>query len=284
METEVQLNELRQELSRHLDAQRTELFGAVDPAWVEYSKEYFWDDAQQILRIHDLERYGFMPGSSKVLDMAAGCGQLMQYGAKAGYDIWGVEPERWKLDLIRNKFRLLGLIEAENKLFEGMGESLPFDDDSFDCTTTFQTLEHVQDPFKVMQEMVRVTRVGGGIYIRCPDYRSTFEAHYRLPWLPLFPHKLAGVYLKLMHRPVAGLASLQYVTVPRIMKMIRRLEESGVRLLVFNDDRIQFENKLSRRGIPSFPFAYEMWRIKRGLGRLFREEASANLFIRIEAK
>lgn len=145
-------------------------------------------------------------------------------------------------------------------------------------------MEHVQDPLRVLQEMVRVTRQGGGIYIRCPDYRSTFEAHYQLPWLPMFPRKIARLYLKLLGRPEAGLGTIQYVTGPRVLAMLRGLEKEGVKLQVFEDGRIQFENILHRRGIPAFPCAYGLWRTKRGLARLFREEASVNLFIRIEAK
>lgn len=122
MERDKRLAELKRELARRLDEQRVEYFGAVNPEWAAYATEYFWDDAQQGLRIQDLVRYGFLPGRSRVLDLAAGCGQLMQYGCRMGYDIWGLEPERWKLDLVREKFRLLGLHEAEKNCSREWGK------------------------------------------------------------------------------------------------------------------------------------------------------------------
>lgn len=41
------------------------------------------------------------------------------------------------------------------------GEELPFKDDSFDLVVSFQVLEHVRKPWKVVDECYRVTKKGG---------------------------------------------------------------------------------------------------------------------------
>lgn len=46
--------------------------------------------------------------------------------------------------------------------------ALPFRDGSFDVVITQETLEHVADPFKAMDEMVRVLRSGGVLYCQLP--------------------------------------------------------------------------------------------------------------------
>jgi SAM-dependent methyltransferase len=276
---------LRAHLRAHLAGQREQQFGRVDPAWIEYAENYFWDETQQDFRIEDLRRYGFLPGRAKVLDLAGGCGQFLLRALQHGYDCLGVEPEAWKLDFINQKMRLYEMPpEDAERMVTGVGERLPFVDNSFDCVSSYQTLEHVKDPRQVIAEMVRVTRPGGGIHLRCPDYRSTFEAHYQLPWLPLMPRALARAYLGLLGRPTEGLDSIRYVTGPRIRGWLRDIERKSARLVVFDDSRIRFENKLRRRGLPCVPGGYSLWRMLNYVYYLFRRESSVNIFIRVMAK
>ncbi|MBE0627717.1 MAG: methyltransferase domain-containing protein [Burkholderiales bacterium] len=276
---------LRARLRAQLAGQREQQFGRVNPTWIEYAEDYFWDESQQEFRIEDLRRFGFQPGQAKVLDLAAGCGQFLLRALHHGYDCLGLEPEAWKVDFVNQKMRLREMPpEYEGRMITGVGEHLPFVDDSFDCVTSYQTLEHVQDPRRVIAEMVRVTRPGGGIHLRCPDYRSTFEAHYQLPWLPLMPRPLARAYLRLLGRPAEGLDGIRYVTRPRILGWLRELEHADVRLVIFDDNRIRFENNLRRRGVPCLPGSYTLWRVLNYVYCLFRRESSVNIFIRVMAK
>jgi SAM-dependent methyltransferase len=47
-------------------------------------------------------------------------------------------------------------------------ESIPLPDCSIDLVVTQETLEHVEDPFKAMQEIFRVLKPGGTIYLQLP--------------------------------------------------------------------------------------------------------------------
>jgi ubiquinone/menaquinone biosynthesis C-methylase UbiE len=261
-------------------------FGNVGEHWVEYAVSYFLDTKVQERRIADLVEYGFGP-ASKVLDVAAGCGQFMFKALDAGYDCYGIEPEDWKLDYVCKKLLQSGRPSSDTtRIVSGVGESLPFPDDFFDGVSSLNTLEHVQDPRKVISEMLRVVKVGGGVHIRCPDYRSTVEGHYRLPWLPLMPRALAKLYLRLLGRPVLGLRHIQYVTKPRIKRWLTDIEreQNGLRLIVFDGERIGFENELRRRRLPLFPSAFFIWKLARFIGHMFRKKMSVNVFVRVVAK
>jgi ubiquinone/menaquinone biosynthesis C-methylase UbiE len=285
-ESAISLANLRRELAVHLEQDRAAHFGNVHPEWIHYAEDYFWDESHQAFRILDLERYGFMPGLAKVLDLAGGCGQFLLFASKAGYDCWALEPEAWKLEFVRDKIRLMGFDATwSEKMTAGVGERIPFDDNFFDCVSTYQTLEHVDDPHQVLSEMIRVTKVGGGIYIRCPDYRSTFEAHYQLPWLPLFPRGLAKCYLALLGRPTKGLDTIRYVTKRSIENSLAKMEKGkNLRVMVIDDDRVHFMNALRRRRLPALPGLYETWLGWRHLKSLFKSEQSVNLFVRVVAK
>jgi SAM-dependent methyltransferase len=50
----------------------------------------------------------------------------------------------------------------------GVGESLPFKDNSFDAVISVAVLEHVRDPFSCAEEIVRVLKPGGKLFCVVP--------------------------------------------------------------------------------------------------------------------
>lgn len=50
----------------------------------------------------------------------------------------------------------------------GVGEELPFSDDSFDAVFSLSVLEHVKDPFRCAREIARVLKPGGDLYCVVP--------------------------------------------------------------------------------------------------------------------
>ena len=65
------------------------------------------------------------------------------------------------------------------------GESVPLDDESVDFIYSFEVLEHVQDPYKVLSEIYRLLKKGGKAYISTCNYDSFYEGHYKRFWNPL---------------------------------------------------------------------------------------------------
>ena len=43
--------------------------------------------------MQDLIANGFIPGKTRILDVAAGYGQYLCYSSRFGYDCYGLEPE-----------------------------------------------------------------------------------------------------------------------------------------------------------------------------------------------
>jgi SAM-dependent methyltransferase len=232
------------------------LDGVVD-AWMS-------DDRNSKHRFDAIERE--LPGKKRVLDLASGCGSAVFYGLLNGYDMAGIDPETWKHTFNAMKANELGYPPKWLDRFQiGVGERLPYDDDAFDCVTSYQTLEHVQDLDRVVGEMLRVTRAGGGLHIQCPDYRGSFEGHYRLPWLPLMPRVLAKAYLGALGRPLAGLDTLNYVTPRRLAASFAAQEQRRPGL------RLRF---VHRGGRP----------LRTRVRSVFREEWNIDTFVHVLAK
>ena len=54
--------------------------------------------------------------------------------------------------------------------------TLPFKNNIFECVTSFFVLEHTQDPQRVVEEMVRVTKINGKIFILAPNFGAPNRA------------------------------------------------------------------------------------------------------------
>jgi SAM-dependent methyltransferase len=107
-------------------------------------------------------------------------------------------------------------------VLQGIGEKLPFPDNSFDVVASYQVLEHVHDPARVVAEVARVLKRGGLFHFSTPNYMAFWEPHYKIFWLPLMPKWLGRVYLRLRGRQSGFLAHLNYVNPLNIRRFLRK--------------------------------------------------------------
>jgi 2-polyprenyl-3-methyl-5-hydroxy-6-metoxy-1,4-benzoquinol methylase len=218
------LAELRQFMTAHVrdDAARFYGLGSSHYAYLETVIDRWFDDSSNYdgrWAMFDarLGRVG------KVLDMSSGCGTFVLHGLRHGRDVWGIEPEDWKLEYFRQKAALLDLPEATSRrIVKAFGESLPFADATFDVVTSYQTIEHVADVGACIDELLRVVKPGGVVHLSSPDYQSFFEPHYRVPFLPTMRKDLAARYLSLLGRPTLGLKYLNWVTDRSVVELLNR--------------------------------------------------------------
>ncbi|NTW43890.1 MAG: class I SAM-dependent methyltransferase [Anaerolineaceae bacterium] len=59
----------------------------------------------------------------------------------------------------------------------GVGEKLPFPDDYFDLVLSNEVIEHVNNDYQVIKEMVRTLKPTGRIVLFCPNRGYPFETH-----------------------------------------------------------------------------------------------------------
>jgi len=199
-------------------------FGCSDPKWLNRAVDNWMNDKSNSKWIYELIEENFkIKKGCKILDMASGCGTFVFYGLNNRYNVYGIEPEEWKNEVVKIKIDLYNYpIKWQNHFLNAFGENLPFPNKYFDIVSSYQTLEHVSNVKICLQEIFRVTKDKGIIFLHFPDYRSWFEAHYRLPWIPLFPKKIAKIYLKMMNKPTLGLDSINYVTKKNVINSIKK--------------------------------------------------------------
>lgn len=77
----------------------------------------------------------------------------------------------------------------------GSGLQLPFADDSVDVAYSSNVLEHVEQPWRMAEEMLRVTRPGGLIFLSYTVWYGPWGGHETAPW-----HYLSGGYARRRYR------------------------------------------------------------------------------------
>ena len=124
-----------------------------------------------------LRRWSDLRGAD-VLDIGGGPGYFADAFTDAGARYAGVEPDAGELTsrggVARNTIR-------------GSGLDLPIATGSADITFSSNVLEHVPDPRRMAEEMLRVTRPRGVVFLSWTPWLSPWGGHETSPW-----HYLGG--------------------------------------------------------------------------------------------
>jgi ubiquinone/menaquinone biosynthesis C-methylase UbiE len=122
----------------------------------------------------------------RILDIGCGAGNmahhLAQYGTVIGLD---------------NNPRPLGVaVQRGLDVCQGLGDGLPFADESFDIVALLDTIEHIPDELETLHECYRVLKPGGKLLITVPafmwlwSYNDEINAHQRRYTAPELQQKL----------------------------------------------------------------------------------------------
>jgi len=178
----------------------------------------------------------------KLLEVGSGFGNFLLIARQRyNIDAYGVEPSSdgfGESDSIARKILLDNGIDP-GVIVSGKGEALPFPDNSFDICYSSNVLEHVDDPQKVINEMVRVTKSGGIIQIVVPNYGSFFEGHYAMFYLPYQPKWLWKLWLRFVSRRDTAFVdtlrtNLNYFSMKRMVASLFR--DGKVEVLSWGDE------------------------------------------------
>ena len=150
----------------------------------------------------------------RILEIGAGVGLALtvanlRYGAEA----FGIEPAETEyagtLALAGDILEYHGL--PRNSVQGGVGEKLPYPDNTFDAVISSNVIEHVQNPEQVIDESLRILKPGGILQFIIPNYGSWWEGHYGVLWLPNMPLWLGKLYVRLYGRDPSFLDTLRFI-------------------------------------------------------------------------
>lgn len=151
------------ELAASNDGYDPDRFGAILPI----ENEHFLRRARNRLFTWSLQKY--FPQATNFLEIGSGIGVVLKALRMSFPELvlWGTEIYSAGLKTI-----------VENvpgvRVFQADARRLPFREE-FDVIGAFDVLEHIDDDVKVLREMHRATRPGGGILVSVPQHPSLWS-------------------------------------------------------------------------------------------------------------
>jgi SAM-dependent methyltransferase len=131
--------------------------------------------------VHQLAHHADLAGAT-VLDVGGGPGYFSSAFRAAGARYLGLEPDAGEM---------AARGEPEPGTVRGSGEALPVRTGAVDVCYSSNVLEHVPDPWLMAEEMVRVTRPGGTVFISYTVWYGPWGGHETAPW-----HYLGGRFAR----------------------------------------------------------------------------------------
>jgi len=132
----------------------------------------------------------------KILDLGFGKGNILKDFIKNGcIDVSGIDSCMDRVtELYRDGFGV----------WQGHGEEMPYEEDSFDFINCNMVTEHCEDPYKLVSECYRVLRTGGKMYITFCNRLGWYDGHYKMRGINWLPRKWADPVYHLLgkKRPV----------------------------------------------------------------------------------
>jgi SAM-dependent methyltransferase len=140
--------------------------GRWGPLWGARPADWALTEDQQIPTYEEaLRRVGLEPGQ-RVLDIGCGAGACLRLVAERGGEPHGIDASEALIELARKR-----LPNADLRL--GEMEDLPWEDDSFDLVTGFNSFFFADDMVAALREAGRVARPGAAVVVQ------TWGAHER---------------------------------------------------------------------------------------------------------
>lgn len=129
------------------------------------------DTVEELRRFHPLR-------DARVLDVGGASGYVGEALADAGAATVTVEYDREQI--IEHGRRLVRGVQGD-------GCALPLTDSCVNIAYSSNVLEHVRAPSRMLEEMVRVVRPGGIVFVAYTNWLSPWGGHETSPW-----HYLGG--------------------------------------------------------------------------------------------
>jgi SAM-dependent methyltransferase len=194
-------------------------------AYIEYQRQ----EAQRALPF--LARF-FDVRNARVLELGAGRGGKGIAYAREGMCVTSLDLDIAALQLGADAARQHG---AVINFLAGDGAHLPFHADSFDAVLLDSVIEHVGDPFALLQECQRVLKGGGTVFVVFPPFYGPLSGHIDdfilIPWFHLLACETVKRKLLAINRQIGILTprdafavyvSLNRLTISEFRRAARR--------------------------------------------------------------
>jgi SAM-dependent methyltransferase len=143
-------------------------------------QDHWWFCAKRKIVLSIIQKYLPLNSERKdlgVCDLGCGCGMMLMDISKTGYSVIGLDSSNLAIEYCRKR--------GAEVFYAEMTQKIPLSDNSVQCITLLDVLEHVEDEQKVLSEIIRILKPGGIVICTVPAYswlwtkRDDFHHHKR---------------------------------------------------------------------------------------------------------
>ncbi len=183
----------------------------------EYLKEEKGRRAQARMILSNFPK---KPGG-QLLDIGCGPGFFLDEAKKAGWQVRGVDLSEWAKKYSHDHFGI--------DVFTGSLKEAKFPNNFFDRIVMNDVIEHLENPKEMLQEIRRILKNDGILYLSTPDIGSFLSRFLRARWWGVNKYHLFYFSRKTMEQmfEVVGFKKIRYSAYPRIFSLgywVKRLE------------------------------------------------------------
>ena len=200
--------------------------------------------------------------NGELLDIGAGTGAFI-YFMKDAFKTTGVELGSAAREFACSKS--LNVIAAPI-------EKLPFQNQQFDVVTVIDVLEHLTDPRQALDEIYRILKIEGLLYIKVPNYKIQALKQNVLNLFQLSSEGIMGNYVHINHFSPQSLREISKVSGFEVLE--NGFSESEMWNLKWKEAPHSYAYRLSRNIIIKLTS-----RILKTLSIIFRLELGFNIYI-----
>lgn len=123
-----------------------------------------------IKRYHEiLDTFEPYRKTNKLIDVGCGIGYFLEEAKKRGWEVYGTEYTEEAIEICSN----IGI-----SMQKGVLTPSKYDLESFDIITSFEVIEHINNPREELNNFYKLLRKGGLVYLTTPNFNSILR--YRL--------------------------------------------------------------------------------------------------------
>jgi 2-polyprenyl-3-methyl-5-hydroxy-6-metoxy-1,4-benzoquinol methylase len=101
--------------------------------------------------------------TNKIIDVGCGVGYFLEEAKKRGWDVYGTEYTDQAIEICMKK----GI-----SMQKGIFSSNNYEKNSFDIITSFEVIEHINNPIEEISNFNKILRQGGLLYLTTPNFNS----------------------------------------------------------------------------------------------------------------
>ncbi|HEX8429505.1 class I SAM-dependent methyltransferase [Hymenobacter sp.] len=173
------------------------------PTPEELSIHYSWYPRNDDISPITIKRYNeLLDGfekyrkTGKILDVGCGNGHFLVVAKQRGWEVYGTE--------FSEEAVAIGIAKGINML-EGQLDVANYQPESFDVITSFEVLEHINNPIDEVNKFKALLRPRGLLYLTTPNFNSVLRYYLKEKWSVIeYPEHLTYYTASTLKKLMAG--------------------------------------------------------------------------------